>query len=342
MKIGILTGGGDAPGLNAVIRAVTLAALKEGYEVVGIKNGWKGLIEADTIPLDYQKVYDIIHEGGTILGTSRTNPAKIEGGYERILENVKKLGIDVIVAIGGEDTQSVSAKLVELGVNVIGVPKTIDNDVVGTDQTFGFDTAVNIVVEAIDRLRTTARSHQRVMVVEVMGRHAGWIALVSGIAGGADAILLPEQKFSVEEVCNAIRRAREKGKPYNIIVVAEGAEPSDIDLAAIRKREKDAFGHVRLGGIGYILEEEIKKRTGLGARAVVLGHLQRGGPPSAFDRYLCTRFGLKVIELIKAKKFGRMVALRGTEIVDVPLTEVGGKTRTVPESLINEFKPVLP
>lgn len=334
MKIGILTGGGDAPGINGVIRAATIAALREGYEVVGIRNGWKGLIELDTMPLTEETVREISTQGGTILGTSRTNPAKIERGYEKIIENAKKLKLDALIAIGGEDTQSVAFKVNQMGLPVVGVPKTIDNDVVGTDYTFGFDTAVNICMEAIDRLRTTAKSHSRVIIVEVMGRHSGWIALHAGIAGEADMILIPEVEYSLEDICEKIKNIRKK-KNYAIIVVSEGVKVRGLEV--IEAKERDAFGHIRLGGVGKFLERAIKEKTGYETRSVILGHLQRGGPPSAFDRYLTARFGIKAVELIKSGKTGRMVALRGTEIIDVPLNEVANKTRTVPKELYEKF-----
>ncbi|MEM2637377.1 MAG: ATP-dependent 6-phosphofructokinase [Candidatus Korarchaeota archaeon] len=335
MRIGILTGGGDAPGLNGVIRALTLAAKRDGHTVIGIRRGWAGLVNPDYCELDVCAVEGISLEGGTILGTSRTNPQKIEDGYNKVYHNAKEvLKLDVLVAIGGDDTLSVAAKLTEMGFPVVGIPKTIDNDVWGTDQTFGFDTAVNIAVEAIDRLRTTAASHDRIMVVEVMGRHAGWIALFAGIACEADIILIPEIQFSIEDVCKKISEIR-KRKNYAIVVVAEGATPKDLELW--QTAERDAFGHVRLGGIGPALEKEIQKRTGFETRSVVLGHLQRGGPPSAYDRWLTARFGLAAYDFIKEKKYGHMVALRGTDIIAVPLKDVFGKNRYVSPELFEKM-----
>ena len=308
-RLGILTGGGDCPGLNPVIRAVVRKGFNEGYEVVGIKNGWKGLIEKDTLKLDLRTVSGILPKGGTILGTSRTNPYKKEGDIEKVKKNYKELELDALIAVGGEDTLGVANKLMKEGIkNIVGVPKTIDNDLSCTDYTFGFDTAINIATECIDRLHTTAESHHRIMVVEVMGRHAGWIAIEAGIAGGADVILIPEIPIDIEEVCGLIKRRHQRGKNFSIVVVAEGAQFADKSL--ITKEEKlDAFGHVKLGGIGEALAKEIEKRTGYETRVSVLGHIQRGGSPTAFDRVLGTRFGVKAVELIKNKRFGRMVAL---------------------------------
>ncbi|MGH8965817.1 MAG: 6-phosphofructokinase, partial [Actinomycetes bacterium] len=298
MRVGVLTGGGDCPGLNAVIRAVVRRGVKEyGYDFVGFRDGWKGPLEGHTVPLGVDEVRGILPRGGTILKSSRTNPFKIEGGVEKIKENLAAKGIDALIAIGGEDTLGVATKLADLGVNVVGVPKTIDNDLNGTDFTFGFDTAVNIAMEAIDRLHTTAESHHRVLVVEVMGRHAGWIALHSGLAGGANVVLIPEQPFDIEKVCEHVEtRFRTNFSP--IIVVSEGAVPAKGGDMTLQSGEKDAFGHVRLGGIGDRLAKEIEDRTGKEARAVVLGHVQRGGTPTAFDRWLATRFGLHAIAAV--------------------------------------------
>ncbi|MFC1767748.1 6-phosphofructokinase [Candidatus Margulisiibacteriota bacterium] len=339
MKVGILTGGGDCPGLNPVIRAIVRKGIDTyKYEMVGIKHGWKGLLEMNYGPLDLRSVSGILPRGGTILGTSRTNPDKIEGGYDKAKENFGKLGLGALIAIGGEDTLGVANKLNKKGVNVIGVPKTIDNDLSATDFTFGFDTAVNIVMEAIDRLHTTAESHDRVMVVEVMGRHAGWIAVYGGIAGGADVILIPEEKFDINEVCSMIKKRHERGKNFSIIVAAEGAQPKDAEEFLTKDKELDSFGHVKLGGIGNLLAQQIEKRTGFETRATVLGHIQRGGSPSAFDRVLGTRFGVKAIDQVKKGDFGKMVALEGNKIVAVPLEKAVAKLKTVDDELYDIAK----
>ena len=327
MKIGILTGGGDCPGLNPVIRAATKTALREGYQPIGVRNGWKGLVEADVFPLDGNSVSGIIHRGGTILGTSRTNPFKDASALEKLKINFKKLGLDALIAIGGEDTLGAANKFYKEGFNVIGVPKTIDNDLSGTDVTFGFDTAVNIAMEAIDRLHSTAESHRRIMVVEVMGRHAGRIALHSGIAGGADLILIPEVPIKMKEVCEVIQKRIDRGKFFSIIVVAEGAKFDGNEVLVERKL--DEFGHVRLGGIGEMLAKKIEELTRLETRVAVLGHIQRGGTATAYDRVLGTRFGAKAVELVKKKDFGKMVALRGTEIVAIPIQDAVNKLKTV-------------
>ncbi|NYI46913.1 6-phosphofructokinase 1 [Nocardioides aromaticivorans] len=329
MRVGVLTGGGDCPGLNAVIRAVVRKGVKDhGFEFVGFRDGWRGPLEGVTMPLGIEQCRGILPRGGTILGSSRTNPFAVEGGVERIRENLASAGVDALVAIGGEDTLGVATKLADLGVKVVGVPKTIDNDLSGTDFTFGFDTAVNIATEAIDRLHTTAESHHRVLVVEVMGRHAGWIALHAGIAGGASAVLIPEIPFDIEAVCAHVEtRFRSEYAP--IIVVSEGAVPADGSGMTLVSGEKDAFGHVRLGGIGDRLAHEIEQRTGKEARAVVLGHIQRGGTPTAFDRWLATRFGLQAIDAVAEGEYGVMVALRGTDIVRVPLIEGTGELKVV-------------
>ncbi|MEO9324706.1 6-phosphofructokinase [Nocardioides sp. C4-1] len=321
MRVGVLTGGGDCPGLNAVIRAVVRKGVQEhGFEFVGFRDGWKGPLEGLTMPLGVEQCRGILPRGGTILGSSRTNPFKIEGGVEQIKDNLAAAGVDALVAIGGEDTLGVATKLSELDVKVVGVPKTIDNDLSGTDFTFGFDTAVNIATEAIDRLHTTAESHHRVLVVEVMGRHAGWIALHSGIAGGASAVLIPEQPFDIEKLCDYVE-TRFESTYAPIIVVSEGAVPVEGGEMTLVSGEKDAFGHVRLGGIGDRIASEIEHRTGKEARAVVLGHVQRGGTPTAFDRWLATRFGLQAIDAVADGDFGTMMALRGTRIDRVPLAE---------------------
>ncbi len=329
MRVGVLTGGGDCPGLNAVIRAVVRKGVNEhGFEFVGFRDGWRGPLEGITMPLGIEQCRGILPRGGTILGSSRTNPFAVEGGVQRITDNLAAAGVEALVAIGGEDTLGVATKLAELGVNVVGVPKTIDNDLSGTDFTFGFDTAVNIATEAIDRLHTTAESHHRVLVVEVMGRHAGWIALHAGIAGGASAVLIPEIPFDIDAVCAHVM-TRFKSEYAPIIVVSEGALPADGSGMTLASGEKDAFGHVRLGGIGDRLASEIEHRTGKEARAVVLGHIQRGGTPSAFDRWLATRFGLQAIGAVADGEYGVMVALRGTSIVRVPLIEGTGALKVV-------------
>ncbi|HET7328063.1 MAG TPA: 6-phosphofructokinase [Nocardioidaceae bacterium] len=328
MRVGVLTGGGDCPGLNAVIRAVVRRGVQEyGLELVGFRDGWKGPLENDTMELGVPQVRGILPRGGTILGSSRTNPFSVERGVERITDNLAAGGIDALIAIGGEDTLGVATKLADRGVDVVGVPKTIDNDLSGTDFTFGFDTAVNIATEAVDRLHTTAESHHRAVIVEVMGRHAGWIALHTGLAGGASIVLIPEQPFDIDRVCEHVEsRFRTNYSP--IIVVAEGATPAAGTMAT-QTGDRDAFGHVRLGGIGDRLAAEIERRTGKESRAVVLGHTQRGGTPTAFDRWLATRFGLHAIAAVNERAFGTMVALRGTEIVRVPLIEGTGELKTV-------------
>lgn len=329
MRIGVLTGGGDCPGLNAVIRAVVRKGVEVyGHEFVGFRDGWKGPMEGLTKPLGVPQVRGILPRGGTILRSSRTNPFKIEGGVERIKTNLAEMQVDALIAIGGEDTLGVATRLHELDVSVIGVPKTIDNDLGATDVTFGFDTAVNIAMEAIDRLHTTAESHHRAVVVEVMGRHAGWIALHAGLAGGANVVLIPEQKFDLDKVVEHVDH-RFKIDYSPIVVIAEGAMPTDGDMVT-QTGELDAFGHVRLGGIGNWLADQIEKRTGKEARCVVLGHTQRGGTPTAFDRVLATRFGLQAIDAVHEGDWGKMVALRGTEIVRVPLIEATKELKTVP------------
>lgn len=328
MKIGILTGGGDCPGLNPVIRAVVRKAVNDNAEVVGIKYGWKGLLEKDTTVLDLKSVSGILPRGGTILGTSRTNPYKKENGVELAKKNFNALGLDALVAIGGEDTLGVATKLFKDGVNVVGVPKTIDNDLGATDFTFGFDTAVNIVMECIDRLHTTAESHNRVMVVEVMGRHAGWIAAYSGIAGGADYILVPEIPIDLDDICNSIKKRHSRGKNFSIIVVSEGATFKSDDMV-LQEQKLDEFGHVRLGGIGEQLSKMIEEKTKFETRVTVLGHIQRGGSPTAFDRVLGTRLGVKAYELVKAKDFGKMACLKGTEIIGVSLAEATKELKTL-------------
>lgn len=340
MKVGILTGGGDCPGLNAVIRAVVRKGIFHYQdEIVGFLEGWRGLYEDLTVNLDLNSVAGILPRGGTILRTSRTNPTKHEGGLERCLENLKRHQVEALISIGGDDTQSVAEKLHELGVNIIGVPKTIDNDLGGTDFCFGFDTAVTIATEAIDRLHTTAEAHNRVIVIEVMGRDSGWIAIYSGIAGGGDVILIPERPFEIDEVAETLKQRHERGRYFSIVVVAEGAKlASSLDpqhgSPVVTEMGKDEFGHVRLGGIGTVLAREIEHRTGYETRAVVLGHIQRGGSPTAFDRVLATRYGIGAIDMVHRGEFGSMVSLRGNQIVSVPLKDAIKRTRLVDDELI--------
>jgi phosphofructokinase-like protein len=333
-RIGILTGGGDCPGLNAVIRAVTRRSLDRGAEVIGVREGWLGLVDGILEPLDYRRSSGILHRGGTILGTSRTNPFKVEGGVDRVLATFRQERLDALVAIGGEDTLGVAAKLhAQHALPVVGVPKTIDNDLSATDYTFGFDTAVGIATEAIDRLHTTAEAHNRVMVLEVMGRQTGWIAVMSGIAGGADMILIPEQPVTVEDACAEIRRRHERGKDFSIVVVSEGYEltyESGEHRIVTQEAETDQFGHVRLGGVGQALAQDIEERTGYETRVTVLGHVQRGGSPTPRDRVLATRFGLGAADLVEQGRFGRMAALHGDEIVDVALEEATREIKRVP------------
>ncbi|MGZ4128279.1 MAG: 6-phosphofructokinase [Actinomycetota bacterium] len=329
--IGLLTGGGDCPGLNAVIRAVVRSSDDAGWDSVAVLEGWRGLVEGRFEDLGVQEVSGILPRGGTIIGTSRTNPYKLDGGVEAVLQNFRDRELDALVAIGGEDTLGVAAKLyAEHDLPVIGVPKTIDNDLSGTDYTFGFDTAVMIATEAIDRLHTTAESHNRVMVVEVMGRHAGWIAVMSGIAGGADVILIPERPVDFDEVTESIRKRHARGKNFSIVVISEGCELPGVQDSG----EVDQFGHVILGarGVGEALGREIEQRTGFETRVTVLGHIQRGGSPTARDRVLATRFGLKAAELARDGQFGQMAALRGDDIVAVSLSEATAELKTVPPS----------
>ncbi len=299
-----------------------------GYETVGVKNGWRGLIEGDFIPLGLDEIRGILPRGGSILGTSRTNPFKHEGGVQKILGNAKEKGVDALVVIGGEDTLGVAYKLYEIGLSSVGVPKTIDNDLVGTDYTFGFNTAVSIATETLDRLHTTAEAHHRVMILEVMGRYTGWIALEAGLAGGADVILIPEKPFEIDEVCEFIQRRQKRGINFSMVIAAEGAKPKECG-EILYSDGKDEFGHVRFGGIGYHLGKEIEKKTGIETRVVVLGHLQRGGSPTAFDRILATRYGIAAIDFVHERKFGRMVAIQGNKMVSVPLKDVAGKRKTV-------------
>lgn len=335
MKIGILTGGGDCPGLNAVIRAIVRKGVfHHNDQFIGFLEGWRGVLENITRTLDLEAVKGILPQGGTILRTSRTNPAKKENGIERCMENLKKNGIEALIALGGDDTQSVSLKLFERGVKVVAVPKTIDNDLSGTDLCFGFDTAVSIATEAIDRVHTTAEAHNRVIVVEVMGRDSGWIAIYSGIAGGADVILIPEQPFDIQEIAETLKSRHDRGRNFSIVVVAEGSKLASRN-GVEERRKTDEFGHVRLGGIGNTLAAEIESRTGFETRAVVLGHTQRGGSPTAFDRMLATRYGIGAIDLVHAGKFGHMVALKGNDITSVPIADAISRTRNVSQELIN-------
>ena len=333
-RVGVLTGGGDCPGLNAVIRGVARTAIKRhGHELVGLPYGWAGAMNGDTRPLTLESTAGILPRGGTILGTSRTNPFKDDGGPEQVLATLERHDIDALIPIGGEDTLGVARRLhTEHGVPVVGVPKTIDNDLDGTDFTFGFQTAVQIATDAIDRLHTTAESHNRVIIVEVMGRHAGWIAVHAGIAGGADAILIPERPFDVEEVCDHLRRRHDSGKNFSIVVVSEGAVPADGDGPS-NTGQTDAFGHARLGGIAVQLEGQIEERTGYESRMTILGHVQRGGSPTAYDRVLATRFGVAAADAVADGDFGKMVALRGTRIERVSIDEALSEPKLVDPEL---------
>jgi ATP-dependent phosphofructokinase / diphosphate-dependent phosphofructokinase len=338
MKVGMLTGGGDCPGLNAVIRAVVRKGVFHYRdELLGFLEGWRGVIEDQSVPLNLDTVAGILPRGGTILRTSRTNPSKRADGFDRCLATIDRHKVDALIAIGGDDTLSIAQKLYEKGVKVVGVPKTIDNDLGGTDYTFGFDTACNVVCEAIDRVHTTAEAHNRVMVVEVMGRDAGWIALYSGIAGGADVILIPERPFDIDKVAESLRQRHERGRYFSIVVVAEGAKfsaASGDGAPVLQDMGKDEFGHAKLGGIANTLAHEIENRTGYETRAVVLGHIQRGGSPSAFDRVLATRYGLGAIDMVHRGAFGQMAALRANKIVSIPLKEAIAQNRTVDSEMI--------
>ncbi len=329
LKIGILSGGGDAPGINAVIRAAVRHAIQTyDYETVGIRDGWYGLLQGRYVQLNLNVISGILPKGGSILGTSRTNPFKTENGPLKTLENMKRKGIDALVAIGGDDTLTVASKMFDLGLKVVAVPKTIDNDLAETDATFGFNTAVAIATEALDRLHTTAEAHHRIIVIEVMGRNTGWIALETGIAGGADVILIPEKPFDTQEVCNYVKHRQKRGKKFSLIVVAEGAKPKD-GREILHSTRIDEFGHPQLGGVGYYLAKEIENKLKIETRVVTLGHLQRGGSPTAYDRILATRFGKAAIDLIHEGKFGHMVALKGKDVTSVPLKNVIGKRKTV-------------
>ena len=345
MRVGMLTGGGDCPGLNAVIRAVVRkGTFQYKDEFIGFLEGWRGLVENKPTPLNLDTTSGILPRGGTILRTSRTNPAKKADGLEKCIATLKANEVDALIAIGGDDTLSVAQKLYQKEVKVIGVPKTIDNDLAGTDFTFGFDTAVGIATDAIDRLHTTAESHSRVLVVEVMGRDAGWIAIYSGIAGGADVILIPEAPFNIDRVAESIKQRHGRGKNFSLVVVAEGAKFGDSDSGGapvLQDMGKDEFGHVRLGGIGNILAREIEKRTGYETRTVVLGHLQRGGSPSAFDRVLATRYGLGAIDMVHRGDFGKMAALRGNKIVSVPLSDALAENRKADKEILDAMSGIL-
>ncbi len=331
MRIGMLTGGGDCPGLNAVIRAVVRRGTEHGHEFVGYRNGWRGLLEGTSVPLPLGSTRGLLPRGGTILGTSRTNPYKVDGGESTVLATLAADRIDALLAIGGEDTLGVAHRLAEAGVSVVGVPKTIDNDLSATDFTFGFHTAVQVATDAIDRLHTTAESHDRVMVVEVMGRHAGWIAAYAGLAGGADLVLVPEKPFDISDVCSRIERRHFLGAGYSIVVVAEGSVPI-AGTMSLTDAELDEFGHVRLGGIGTVIAREIEARTRFESRVTSLGHVLRGGTPTAFDRVIATRFGLAAIGALDDGEFGTMVALRGTDIVRVPLSDGVAHLKTLDDS----------
>lgn len=324
---GVLTGGGDCPGLNAVLVGVVRKAISLNHKIVGIRRGWAGMLEKDTMPLDRDAVSGILHRGGTILKTSRTNPCKTQESMEQVKKSCEELKLDGLICIGGDDTLGAAHKLFQAGLNTVGVPKTIDNDLSGTDRTFGFDTAANIATEAIDRLHTTAESHNRVLVVEIMGRHAGWIAMYAGLAGGADVIMIPEVQMTMEEVCAVITARHQRGRTFSIVAVAEGAAIGG-DFVT-KDVPKDEFGHVRLGGLADIIAKEIEQRTGYETRTVVLGHLQRGGTPTAYDRWLGLWFGAKAVELADTGQFGKMVSLRGTKFVAVDLEEAVGKLSTV-------------
>ncbi len=340
MRVGVLTGGGDCPGLNAVIRAVVRkgeVAYGDGF--VGLADGWRGAIEGRTVPLDVERCRGILPRGGTILGTSRTNPYKVDGGVAGVRETVAHHSLDALIAIGGEDTLGVAHRLSGEGLSVVGVPKTIDNDLSATEVTFGFHTAVQIATDAIDRLHTTAESHDRVIVCEVMGRHAGWIATYAGIAGGAAEILVPERPFDIDAVCESLKRRHQKGRFASIVVVAEGAKP-EAGTLQLASSSVDHFGHERLGGIGNLLAEEIERRTGFESRVTILGHVQRGGTPTAYDRVLATRFGVAAIDAVHAGAFDTMVALRSNDIVRVPLHDALVELKTVDEQLVRDVAEV--
>ncbi|MBU2563333.1 MAG: 6-phosphofructokinase [Actinobacteria bacterium] len=328
-KIGVLSGGGDSPAINAAIRAIYLKASQYGYKVIGIKNGWEGLVKGNIVELDRESVSGILGEGGTIIGTSRTNPFKIENGVEKVKENIKKFELDAIITIGGDDTNGVITRLTQYGIKGVGVPQTVDNDIAHSDYAIGSDSALEVVTDCLDKLHTTASSHSRIMIVEIMGRDSGWLALSGGIAGGADVILIPEVAFDYDEIVNVIEKRRERGKDFTIIAVAEGAKPAEGEEQVTASGAIDSFGHVQLGGISNVIAREIEKRTGYGTRVVILGHLQRGGRPSAFDRIVATRLGAKAVELIHEGQFGQMAVMENGAITSVPL-----------EKAIKEEKPI--
>lgn len=338
MKIAVMTGGGDCPGLNAIIQAIVTRTIEYGYEVLGVLDGYTGLMNGNVKPLSLEDMEDIFATGGTILGTSRTNPFKTREGPQKALDTAKKFGIDALIAIGGDDTLGAAFQLSEMGLPTVGIPKTIDNDLSATDYSVGFQTAVETAAEAISRLHTTAKSHKRVMVVEVMGRYAGWLTLMSGLAGGAHVILIPEKPFDINEVCDVIKRREAAGKGYTIVAVAEGVKPVNVEDLITVSKERDEFGHVRLGGIAEVLEKEIEQRTGKETRSVVLGHVQRGGPPNAFDKILGIRLGLFAVDLVKQGKFGYAAGLRGTEIVPVKLKDAVEQLKMVKEDLFELTK----
>jgi 6-phosphofructokinase 1 len=327
--IGVMTGGGDCPGLNAAIRAVVRSGMAKGYEVIGIRNGWQGLIANDSLPLSDHSVSGIISRGGTILGTSRTDPMKIPGDVQTMKHNLETLGIMALVVIGGDGTLRAAHEVSSRGINIVGIPKTIDNDVFGTEVTIGFDTAVSIVTEAIDRLHTTAESHHRIMVLEVMGRRSGRIALMAGMAGGADQILVPEVRVSMEEVCMSLDARYRAGKKFSIVVVAEGTRHEDIDGTTVPACDRDECGHEKFVGIGNLLGKELERRLGIEARVTVLGHVQRGGSPTAQDRVLATRFGIAAVRLIQEKHFGCMVGMQENRIVPVPFESLVNRSRGI-------------
>jgi phosphofructokinase-like protein len=338
LRVGILSGGGDAPGTNAVIRAVVRRGIREYNDVLlGIKDGWRGLLEGSFVELDLKTTMGILPLGGSILGFSRTNPFKHEEGVEKVMENFKKAMLDALIVIGGDDTLSVAHKMAAFKLNCVGVPKTIDNDVSGTDYTFGFNTAISIATETLDRLHSTAEAHHRVMILEVMGRYTGWIAIAAGIAGGADAILIPEKPFSVAEICKYIKCRQDRGRNFSLVVVAEGAKPEG-GKEVLYGQKVDEFGNVRFGGIGYWLGKEIEKSVEIETRVVVLGHLQRGGTPTAFDRILATRYGIHAIDLVHQEEFGKMVAIRGDRIISIELKDVIGKRKSVSSELLEVAK----
>jgi 6-phosphofructokinase 1 len=338
-RVGVLTGGGDCPGLNAVIRAIVVRGVRKyNFKMIGILNGWAGLLDYEWKNLDRETVSGILHRGGTILGTSRTNPVKTPETKALTIENYKKLRLDGLIAIGGDDTLGAAGKLCEDGLHVVGVPKTIDNDVGGTDYTFGFDTAVEIATEAIDRLHTTAEAHHRVIVVEVMGRNAGWIATYSGMAGGADMILIPEQPFELEDVVQSVNARRERGRTFSIVVIAEGAFPKGKEKVYLQSDKVDEYGHVHLGGVGNALAKDLAKMTGMDVRTTILGHIQRGGTPSAWDRVLGTRYGVMAVDMVAQEKWGYMAALQGFNVVPIPLTDAVGVNKTLPPDIYDLAK----